>query len=276
MRVLVGYDGSEAAQRALEVAARIAGADDIRVANISASLADETQQEEVMAEARRLATRHGKMPGLLRLNGHAARELIVAAHESNVDLLVVGSRGRGVFTSAVLGSVSSQVAAGADRPVLVVPPGSRLSGRCVIAAVDGSECSSEAVLVAASLSNRLGVPLLLAHAFLALPVPGLSVVPHAQEEMVQLAREEAEELLAEVADRHGVSPKATRVVTGASEVAAILALAEGEEAWMVAVGSRGRGTVKSAVLGSFSSALAGQGSCSVLVVPPGASAAFLG
>ena len=49
----------------------------------------------------------------------AIREL---ARLRDVDLIVVGSRGRGAVTGAVLGSVSADIAHRADRPVLVARP----------------------------------------------------------------------------------------------------------------------------------------------------------
>ena len=276
MKTLVGYDGSEGAQQALELAADLAGGSgDIGVVHVVPARVEpgddpEARREEILAEARKIAGEHGKTAATLRRQGDPARELIDAGREIGADLLVVGSRGRGPLSAADLGSVSAAVAASAGSPVLVVPPGGRLTGRCVIAAVDGSDGSSEAARVAALLSERLTVPLLLAHAYVVHPIPGTSVVPHAPEELAQLHRERAERLLAEAAVELGIPTEATRLVTGANEVAAVLSLAEEEEAWMIAVGSRGRGAVKSAVLGSFSSALAGQASCPVVVVPPGA------
>jgi nucleotide-binding universal stress UspA family protein len=282
VKTLVGYDGSEAAQRALELAVELAGhSGDVGVVHVVPERAEpgvdhEAEQEEVLAEARKLVGDRGKTGTMLRRRGDPARELIDAGREIGADLVVVGSRGRGPLSSAVLGSVSSAVAADAGSPVVVVPPRGRLTGRCLIAAVDGSDASDEAARVAAALSARLELPFLLAHGFVVGVVPGASIVPGAREELAKVDREQAERLLAEVADRHGIAEERRRVVMGTSEVAAVLSLAEEEEAWMIAAGSRGRGAVKSAVLGSFSSALAGQAPCPVLVVPPGAGQALAG
>jgi hypothetical protein len=51
------------------------------------------------------------------------------AVEHDAALLVVGSRGRGAMRAAVLGSVSSALAATAPLPVLVVPPAARPARR---------------------------------------------------------------------------------------------------------------------------------------------------
>lgn len=52
--------------------------------------------------------------------GHPAEEICRYAEESDVDHLVVGSRGRGTFRRALLGSVSQAVAAHAKCPVTIV------------------------------------------------------------------------------------------------------------------------------------------------------------
>ncbi|MBB5158515.1 universal stress protein [Saccharopolyspora phatthalungensis] len=52
--------------------------------------------------------------------GHPARALLDAADETQADLIVVGNRGHGGFTEALLGSVSQYVVHHARCPVVVV------------------------------------------------------------------------------------------------------------------------------------------------------------
>jgi len=52
--------------------------------------------------------------------GHAAREIIQDAKEHDVNVIVMGSRGRGDLAGAILGSTAHKVIHLADRPVLVV------------------------------------------------------------------------------------------------------------------------------------------------------------
>jgi nucleotide-binding universal stress UspA family protein len=59
------------------------------------------------------------------VSGIAAERLAELADEEAADMIVVGSRGRGAFKAAFLGSVSSDLIGVARCPVLVVPRGVR-------------------------------------------------------------------------------------------------------------------------------------------------------
>jgi nucleotide-binding universal stress UspA family protein len=59
------------------------------------------------------------------VSGFAAERLADLADEEQAELIVVGSRGRGAFKAAFLGSVSTSLIGVARCPVLVVPPGAR-------------------------------------------------------------------------------------------------------------------------------------------------------
>ena len=54
------------------------------------------------------------------LDGDPARELLRLAREGDFDVIVMGSRGRGRVTAALLGSVSNRVMHDADVPVIVI------------------------------------------------------------------------------------------------------------------------------------------------------------
>ncbi len=139
-KIVVGIDGSETAQRALEWAAAEARLRDARLVVVhawqqptaalmspyAALLADCATLEEAarhvltdsVVEAD-LAGLAGKVEQLL-VQGPAAPALIKAAQTSS--LLVVGSRGLGGFAGVLLGSVSRQVAHEATIPVVIIPP----------------------------------------------------------------------------------------------------------------------------------------------------------
>ncbi len=52
--------------------------------------------------------------------GHAARYIVDAAHEHDVGVIVMGSRGRSDLAGLVLGSTAHKVIHLSDRPVLIV------------------------------------------------------------------------------------------------------------------------------------------------------------
>ena len=54
------------------------------------------------------------------LDGDPARELLRIAGDGDFDVIVMGSRGRGRMTAALLGSVSNRMMHDADVPVIVI------------------------------------------------------------------------------------------------------------------------------------------------------------
>jgi nucleotide-binding universal stress UspA family protein len=142
-RILVGVDGSSASLEALRWAvaeARAHGGGDIRAVlvwtvpftGLATSMAPEpyglADSALVEDESRlRLKSAIGAVgdtsPVKVRaelIEGHPADVLRALSHDA--DLVVVGSRGHGGFTSLLLGSVSAQVVRHAHCSVVVVRP----------------------------------------------------------------------------------------------------------------------------------------------------------
>ena len=115
-RILVGYDGSEAAGRALDAAADLTG--------YGSTLAVVTVQNgelrgSVSAQAREQLQRRHVQARYHEPSGEAAEQLVEAARELEADLVVVGRRDRKPLRG-LLGSVSWKVVRRAPCDVLVV------------------------------------------------------------------------------------------------------------------------------------------------------------
>jgi nucleotide-binding universal stress UspA family protein len=135
-KILVAVDHSEVSARVLEAARGLASLSngEVWVLHLrerepmakTGLLTSTESSEEVEADltaAVEVLTRAGiKASGEARdtLFGHAAREIVSDAQEHGVDVIVMGSRGRGDLAGLLLGSTAHKVIHLADRPVLVV------------------------------------------------------------------------------------------------------------------------------------------------------------
>ncbi|SHN78690.1 Nucleotide-binding universal stress protein, UspA family [Geodermatophilus obscurus] len=128
--VLIGVDGSpgseEAVRAALRLVVPVAGR--VLLATVVSSDAVDGGRDDELASARDLLSRHrdGLPEGTVAvetqiMNGQPAPALLGLADTEDVDLIVVGRRGKGL-SRAVLGSAASRVTTSARCPVLLAPP----------------------------------------------------------------------------------------------------------------------------------------------------------
>ena len=135
-RILVGYDGSDPAARALRTALGLAEALGARVWVVHATappprvLEPQTEEqrgseegavEETMRRVRELAGEHRVELELVVREGPPAAVIERVAGEVSAELVVVGTRGLRGARQVLLGSVSAAVVNHGHRPTLVVP-----------------------------------------------------------------------------------------------------------------------------------------------------------
>jgi nucleotide-binding universal stress UspA family protein len=204
-----------------------------------------------------------------------ARGLQAIAEEIGASLIVVGSSHRSGIGRVFVGSVAESLLAGAPVPVAVAPHGyagadNRLA--TIGCGFDGSPESEEALAWAAALARR-GRARLQAFAvhsrvaFGAVSTTGAFGYRSADDALRDELEQRMRAALAELPDGSDISGG---VLEGdaATELAAASA-----ELDLLVLGSRGYGSVRSALLGSVSRALVRSAACPVVVVPAGSTVA---
>jgi nucleotide-binding universal stress UspA family protein len=132
-RIVVGFDGSEHARKALARAAEIAGGATVAVVSAAApqlflrdpgvspeTPGDAEARTRALAEAREYLEGRGVNGVYVEGHGNPADVLVEEAEESGADLIIVGTRGHNAAQRALMGSVSTNVVHHAKCDVLVV------------------------------------------------------------------------------------------------------------------------------------------------------------
>jgi nucleotide-binding universal stress UspA family protein len=181
-KVLVAIDLSEASQTPLRYAAALSsrlgasltalyvapryGSHEPFPAFPSAAALDPARQQALEGEVRGFVeAAGGPLPAAVVVrDGDPADEILAAAGESGVDLVVLGTHGRRGFERWSLGSVTDRVARRAEWPLLAVPPqaGTPACTR-MLCALDLSDASAEVLAYAAGLALKLQARLLVLH-----------------------------------------------------------------------------------------------------------------
>jgi nucleotide-binding universal stress UspA family protein len=118
-RIVVGFDGSDAAWRALDVAAQLTGYGSTLAVVSVAREGNGSARGLLDAAHERLLQQRVPATYVDRV-GEAAAELVSAARQLEADLVVVGRRGETSDGAPLPGSVSADVVRDADCDVLVI------------------------------------------------------------------------------------------------------------------------------------------------------------
>ncbi|WHU48121.1 universal stress protein [Gordonia sp. L191] len=190
--------------------------------------------------------------------------LVLREISSGAHLLVVGRRGRGGVAGLLLGSVSSDVAAHADCPVVVVSGPGPETGPVVVG-VDGSAISQAALGAAITQATELETTLVVVSTY-----PGFSGEGfYDQDEVMAQFRDEATASVGrQLADHrrdHPADTVSVETVVVAGDPAPRIIEAAGD-AQLIVLGSRGRGGFRGLLLGSTSQAVLHTAPCPVTIV----------
>ncbi|HEY7622644.1 MAG TPA: universal stress protein [Solirubrobacteraceae bacterium] len=117
----VGYDASPESERALELAVNLAGLTNAKLELMCVLAAPVPPGEESTALVTEAARAIGDRASVWTAQGVPDVEL--ARRSSQLDLLVIGSRGYGPLRRLMLGSTSVQLVRSASCPVIVLPRG---------------------------------------------------------------------------------------------------------------------------------------------------------
>jgi len=195
---------------------------------------------------------------------------ILVEASSDAELVVVGARGLGAVKGVIFGSVSTHVCAHAHAPVIVVQEAAShtLTDTRVVVGVDGSEISQAALAFAFAQASSRRAGLTAVHTWQVEGDEGAAAAMTSSVDWTQLEAQERSvvaEALAGYADQYPDVDVRRHVAQGhpVKELARL-----SENACLLVVGTRGRGTVSGWLKGSVSQGVLRAAHCPVAVVHP--------
>jgi nucleotide-binding universal stress UspA family protein len=238
-KIMCPIDFSEHSQRALRFAAWLAHSfgsqmtllhvNDPLLVAAAAFVPDQRPEEDAKTAPHRLlneavAGDRTRVPNVTPLvtEGEPAEEIVKAAEEHGIDLIVMGTHGLGGYRKILIGSTTARVLRRTCVPVATVPLAEstfsleeslRPGAGSVIAAVDFDEPSRQAARVAADVATTLELSLLVLHVLkpLRMRVNWREQAAAADRARMAQARRQLEEFAASLGPAAGAQ---TLVVTG--------------------------------------------------------------
>jgi nucleotide-binding universal stress UspA family protein len=227
----------------------------------------EIAEELCQRAAARVQDAHPDLSVTWEVSTYGAASALVDASRS-ARTVVVGARGISTARGALMGSVSTQVAAHAHCPAVVIHDSQPTPAQDapVVVGVDGSELSTNAIAFAFDEASSRGVGLTAVHAWWLDYVEGASASAIWTVDWKNMAQEENALVAESLAGWQEKYPDVTitRHSVHGHPVEALVR--QSENACLVVVGSRGRGGFRGLLLGSVSQGVLHRSHCPVAIV----------
>ena len=216
-------------------------------------------------------------PNTIVSTGSPARVILEAAIANNVDMLVLGPHERRTFreafTESFAGTVATKLLAARTCPVLIVREAAQRSYMRVLMALDLSSNASAAIRAAESMMIEPRADVSVLHAF---DAPYMGLIEHGEIGQGMTTRCKSlwnshatvsvRSLLRRASSdfaRYGIQ------IDDATPARAILNAIDLQEPELLVMGTRGRGPLRRALLGSVANEVINDAWCDVFVVPEG-------
>jgi nucleotide-binding universal stress UspA family protein len=201
-----------------------------------------------------------------------ASRIVDAAPRLGIDLIVMGTHGRGGFERLILGSVTERVVRRAECPVITVPPPgvttSTLPFKRILCAVDFSEPSIAAMRYALSLARESNSTLSLLHAIeFPLETTPFETMSFDMSAYRAAVREDATRRLVQLlSDELPAPPRPAVTIVHGKAYEQIIATASALQADLIVLGVHGRNTLDLMLFGSTTNQVIRHATCPVLTL----------
>ena len=283
-KLLLSTDGSEFSEGAVREAVKLAKICSSRL--FAVSVIETNPEFEVLApqllekEEKNTRDRLEQIKSIAEKEGIACeiiahhaespfQAIIDEAKKNQVDMIIMGRRGRTGLKRLLMGSVTAKVIGYSPCNVLVVPRLAEIKYQKILIATDGSKYSMSAAAEAVGIARRCG-----AYLFVISVVPSETGSPfdivHSEMQHQMIAQKEfhdgeknINDLLV-IARQEGV--KAEGLVIGGRSYEAIVENAREKRVDLIVMGSHGRTGLERLLMGSVTERVVGNADCAVLIV----------
>ncbi len=230
---------------------------------------EEEQTRKRLEEVRSKAAKEGVECEIIARHTESPFQAIIEeAGKKQVDMIIMGRRGRTGLRRLLMGSVTAKVIGHAACDVLVVPRAAQISYRRILVATDGSKYSDAAASEAIGIAKRCSSSL-----YVVSVVPSETASPfdivHSEMQHEMIAQNELRvgeknvKAVLEIAKQEGV--KVEGLVVEGRPYEAIVENAREKSVDLIVMGSHGRTGLERLLMGSVTERVVGHADCSVLI-----------